>query len=67
MPISTTATWCSLRIRSSVRGTPISLLKFPSVFSTRYFSASTAAMNSLVLVLPTLPVMPTTFTGSFFR
>ena len=35
------------------------LLKFPSVLSTRNFSPSTAATISLVVVLPTEPVMHT--------
>jgi len=42
-----------------VRGTPISLLKLPWFFSTLKPFDSTAATISLVLVFPTLPVIPT--------
>ena len=35
------------------------LLKLPSVFRTLYFTPSTAAIMSLAVVLPTLPVTPT--------
>ena len=35
----------------------MSLLKFSGVFKTRYFASSTAAIISLVVVLPTLPVI----------
>ena len=34
------------------------LLKLPSVFRTLYFTPSTAAIMSLAVVLPTLPVTP---------
>ena len=40
------------------------MLKFPSVFSTWYFCPRTAATMSLVVVLPTLPVMPITGMGN---
>ena len=38
----------------------MSLLKFSGVFSTRNFAPSTAAIISLVVVFPTLPVIWTT-------
>ena len=60
IPISRTAISSSSRSRNTVSGRPSSLLKFPAVFKTRYFCASTAAIISFVLVLPTLPVIPTT-------
>ena len=60
MPISTTATSCSFLILKMVRGSPTSLLKFPWVFNTLYFAPNVAAIISLVLVFPTLPVIPTT-------
>ena len=40
------------------------LLKFPSVFSTRNRVLRTEAIMSLVVVLPTLPVMPMTGMGN---
>ena len=64
MPISSTQISCSRVRRKRVRGRPSSLLKFPSVFSTRYFCPSTEATMSLVVVLPTLPVMPITGMGN---
>ena len=60
MPVSITAASCSAMSRSSVSGAPISLLRFPSVRSVSYFCASTAAIISLVVVLPTEPVTCTT-------
>ena len=51
---------CSGRRRSSVSGRPYWLLRLPSVFSTGPRVASSAAVISLVVVLPTEPVMPTT-------
>ena len=42
---------------NSVRGVPISLLKFAGVFSTWSFAPSAAATISFVVVLPTLPVI----------
>ena len=59
-PISTTAIWCSGFRPKRVFGTPMSLLKLPCVQCTRYFSESTAATSSLVVVLPLVPVMPIT-------
>ena len=47
-------------------GTPISLFRLPSVLRTLYFSPSTAATMSLVVVLPTEPVRATTGMGNFF-
>ena len=60
MPISTTATSCSSSRPNSVRGTPSSLLKFFRVLWVLNFSDSTAATISLVVVLPTLPVLAIT-------
>ena len=60
IPISRTAISSSSRRRKTVRGRPNSLLKFPCVFRVRYFSFSTEAITSFVLVFPTLPVIPTT-------
>ena len=60
MPISTTDTWCPSSRRSSVHGTPSSLLKFFSVRWVLNRWLSTAEIISLVVVLPTLPVMPIT-------
>ena len=41
-------------------GTPMRLLKLPAVAWTRHLAPSTAASISLVVVLPTEPVTPTT-------
>ena len=60
MPVSITAASCSGMSRSSVSGAPMSLLRFPSVRSVSYFCVSTAAIISLVVVLPTEPVTCTT-------
>ena len=49
-----------LFVDSTVIGSPISLLKFFCVLHTLNFCDRTEAINSLVLVLPTLPVIPTT-------
>ena len=67
IPISSTAISSSSRRRNTVSGRPSSLLKFPCVFKVRYFWLSTDAITSLVLVLPTLPVIPTTGISSCFR
>ena len=53
--------------RSSMRGTPMWLLRLPSVFSTWNRWPKTAAVKSFVLVLPLLPVIATTRRGSWFR
>lgn len=50
-----------------VSGSPISLLKFPSVLSTLYRCSKTEAIISLVLVFPTLPVIPTTLQDNCVR
>ena len=67
MPVSmTAASWVWSR-PSRVRGVPMSLLKFSAVFRTRYFWARTAAIMSLVVVFPTLPVICTTGRVNFSR
>ena len=67
MPISSTAISSAALARSSMRGTPMWLLKLPSVFSTRNRRLKTAAVKSFVLVLPLLPVIATTRKGSRLR
>ena len=62
MPSSTTAASVSGPMRKSVSGTPSSLLKFFSVLSVRNFRPRTRAIISLAVVLPELPVTPTTGT-----
>ena len=60
MPISmTAASWREAR-RSSVCGTPMWLLRLPSVFNVINRSARMAAIMSLVVVLPLLPLTATT-------
>ncbi|CDA73452.1 unknown [Ruminococcus sp. CAG:579] len=59
IPISMTAACVSLLRLKSVSGRPISLLWLPSVFKVLYFLETTSAIISFVVVLPTLPVMPT--------
>ena len=61
-PISMTAILVSGVMLRSDRGTPISLLRFPRVAVTLYFTESTALMSSLVVVLPFVPV--SAMTGS---
>ena len=60
IPISRTAISSPSRRRKTVRGRPSSLLKLPCVFRVWYFWFRTDAITSFVLVLPTLPVIPTT-------
>ena len=60
MPISTTAASCSGRRRNIVSGSPIWLFWLPSVFMVRKQEERARATISFVVVLPTLPVMPTT-------
>ena len=67
MPISTTATSVSGVMLISVLGAPISLFWLPSVLMMRKEEAITAATISLVVVLPTLPVMPITLAGILAR
>ena len=50
-----------------VLGRPTSLLKFPWVFRVAYWDSSTQAIISLVVVFPTLPVMPTNVGWNFSR
>ncbi len=45
---------------NNVRGNPISLFRFPGDFNVLYRWDNTEWVKSLVDVLPTLPVMPTT-------
>ena len=67
IPISITALSMLLSSLKSVFGRPISLLRFSSVFIVFPPADSARAVISFVVVLPTLPVMPMTFTGIFFR
>ncbi len=60
VPISITAERVACRSRSSVSGTPSALLNERSLATTDPRDASAAATSSLVVVLPLLPVMPTT-------
>ena len=60
MPISVTAASQAGGISRMVMGRPRSLLKFFLVLWVWKVDCSTAAVISLVVVLPTLPVMPTT-------
>ena len=61
-PISTTIASVPAGADSSVIGTPISLLNDRVLDHTRRSRPSTAASRSLVVVLPTDPVTPTTGT-----
>ena len=67
MPISSTRTSVSSGAPRTVTGRPCSLLKLRSLATTRLPGATAARMRSLVLVLPTLPVMPTTVAASRLR
>jgi len=67
IPISMAAARCSARSRNRDSGKPISLLKLPSVFNTGPSGRSAAANSSLVLVLPTEPVTPTTLGEKVLR
>ena len=60
MPISSTITSVSSGALTMVVGRPWSLLKLRSFAHVRRLAASAAAAKSLVLVLPTDPVMPMT-------
>ena len=60
IPISRTTASCSGPIRSTVSGSPISLLALPSLLRVVKRSDRTAATASLVEVLAMLPVTPTT-------
>ena len=59
-PISTTAAVWSFFRPHTVMGTPTWLFWFPAVFSTRNLAVRAWATISLAVVLPTLPVTPTT-------
>ena len=59
-PISISAIWCSALSLNNIRGTPMWLFKFPIVERTAYFWDKTQLINSFVLVLPLLPVIPIT-------
>ena len=63
MPISSTITSVSSGLSRMVTGRPCSLLKLRGLAAVRKVLASTAASRSLVEVLPTDPVMPTTLSG----
>ena len=67
MPISQTAALSFELAARMERGTPIWLFRLPWVLTTLNLLLSTAAANSLVLVLPLLPVMPRTLRSSFAR
>jgi hypothetical protein len=67
MPNSTTSTSVSSGAATIVTGSPCSLLKLRSLAATRRSAATAAATRSLVLVLPTLPVIPTTVAGRRVR
>ena len=60
IPISKTAASVFSSILSAVNGMPMVLFRLPSVLSVSYRSDSTAAIISLVVVLPTEPVTATT-------
>ena len=59
-PISMTAISVSSPIERSDRGIPMSLLRLPFVAATLYFAERTLVISSLVVVLPLVPVRPTT-------
>ena len=67
MPISSTITSVSSGLSRMVTGRPCSLLKLRGLAAVRRVLASTAASRSLVEVLPTDPVMPTTQSGRRVR
>lgn len=60
MPISNTAACASSGVSSIISGRLTSLLKFMRFLWVRRRRLSTAQIISLAVVLPTLPVMPTT-------
>ena len=62
-PSSITAWRCSAVRRSSVSGTPMSLLRLPWV--ARVPSPSSTAIISFTVVLPALPVTATRGTGNW--
>ena len=63
MPISSTITSVSSGLSRMVTGRPCSLLKLRGLAAVRRVLANAAASRSLVEVLPTDPVMPTTLSG----
>ena len=67
IPISRTAKSASSGSVSSDIGSPITLLKLPSVFQTFPAVERTDAINSFVVVFPTLPVTPTRLALQFFE
>src|ERR1017187_10182167 len=67
MPISMTPARQSSGRRSRERGTPTWLLKLPLVLPVGNSVPSRCAMASLVVVLPALPVTPTTTPPHFLR
>ena len=67
MPISTTAYSVSLPMRNMVRGRPSSLFWLPSVLMVFPKPSMAAQHICLVVVLPTLPVTPTTLGWNWLR
>ena len=67
IPISRIATRCASFQRKIVSGSPIRLLKFPSVLRTLPRLPATAAVISFVVDLPLLPVIATHGAVSFAR
>lgn len=67
VPISITAKRCQGRMRRIVRGTPVESFRLCSVFSVEARADRMAARHSLVVVLPTLPVIAMTVVRSISR
>ena len=67
MPISMTAYCVPASIWNRVRGRPSSLFWLPSVLMVAPRALRAVAQNSLVVVLPTLPVTPTTLGANWAR
>ena len=67
MPSSITATSGRRRSSRSESGSPIWLLKFPAFRNTSNSPSRSDAIASLVVVLPTLPVMATTLVPERLR
>ncbi len=59
-PISMTAKPVSASICIRESGTPMSLLRFPCVFTTEYRVANSPAIRSFAVVLPQEPVIAST-------
>ena len=67
MPSSTTAISGRRLSSMSESGSPMWLLKFPLLRTTRYRAARNSAVISFVVVFPALPVMATTFAPDSIR